>query len=913
MPETCVHLTLRDATGCKILYTTDYSTPAAVAATESNEAPQSTLVYERPIPLRSLRGGESLIRAVCVSLDGKTVGQSVARAFHVTHELTPDPDPTPTPEETKPRRSTPARVSSSHPPSYTDTQNVPPPASKPKVKSTAYPPGPPRSACVSPRSPPLGADRDAAVPAELSIVNVGRSPSVSPANKGGVTPNRPDAVSPTTLPLRGARMSEGPPSMHQRERSPIRRMSEGPPAPPHAVRERSPVRKMSEAPGANDRAPQPTRERSPVRRMSERPGAAAQRERSPVKQGGAGAGGGGGAVPTGLASVRSPRSSAAATDLSGLVVPPPSWLTAKLSGGNSGQESQQTSPLPSPGPQELAGPHAAASSAMRTQSTPAPSTSWGGGFSRPPQAQRGEEDVVAVPEGGVTSLDYLASIMDSGTETSASPPASGRSTNNSGRRGSFGNDERPANPALQRKVDATPATTTRRETRLSPEHPRRGVPARHTVGEVRHEERRREDTAVRSASAGHDDVFVGRGGGGGGSDSSARLTFLKSSSRDDAASNDDTEGNDVPQHVCDRCGRSWMLIERMMKHKEYCSGPSRPSKSRSPSRKVTFNNTGSRSRSSTGQGVRNSSFSDCNSGLNGSFYSRSSVGSASCYSAPSYDNRREREHNAVPPTTGHNTSFGTSSSQSNASGGGPAPSMNNMAAKPKFASPPASTHSSVAHSRLSTAYSYGAGDRSQTGTHRSDSRPYRKPNIKSPSRQPLAIPKGMQNCPYCSRAMKEAALDLHVKKCAEEPSNKKKIKVEEENRRRMREGTSGNGSYTVPRASVEAAAVPSRFSTSPNDKRFDVLPKSPTPLKMHSEPQTFGRTSTLAARAQLPHAQNTSFTPAAVRSHTDGSVPRDSHSEAGSTASSQRPIRPSPLLQDRRNAWKKARAQAVSS
>eukprot|EP00754_Rhynchopus_humris_P015033 Rhum_TRINITY_DN14424_c14_g2::Rhum_TRINITY_DN14424_c14_g2_i1::g.89167::m.89167 len=80
-PETKLYLTLRENRGFRILYTLDYGRPQP-----GGEAGVSTThEYTKPVHMRMLGGGESLIRAVCISEDG-TLGDEVARAFHVTHD-----------------------------------------------------------------------------------------------------------------------------------------------------------------------------------------------------------------------------------------------------------------------------------------------------------------------------------------------------------------------------------------------------------------------------------------------------------------------------------------------------------------------------------------------------------------------------------------------------------------------------------------------------------------------------------------------------------------------------------------------------------------------------------------------------------------------------------------------------------
>eukprot|EP00755_Sulcionema_specki_P014145 Sspe_Gene.9134::Locus_3074_Transcript_1_1_Confidence_1.000_Length_2267::g.9134::m.9134 len=278
-----------------------------------------------------------------------------------------------------------------------------------------------------------------------------------------------------------------------------------------------------------------------------------------------------------------------------------------------------------------------------------------------------------------------------------------------------------------------------------------------------------------------------------------------------------------PQYVCDRCGRSWNVLMRMQKHKEFCSGPTR-THSRSPSRHVHW----SRSHSQGSQGGDTQS-ANSESRISGRPLSRRSVdtkshdsaggvSSVSGMSGPfrnanSFGRTRSIEESSVSGASGH---------------GGVSPGLHPTASRrskttedrdgPRFASPPGSTHSSV--TRISSL-----------------SNPM--PNTVSPHRKPLAQPKDMTSCPYCDKKMNSSALAKHKPICSEEPSVKKQRQIDMQNRKHARE--------MQRRANVERQS-----GVSPEYARNEVL-RSPL-----SQPSKTPPTRSMGRLSQPPPA-NTSF------------------------------------------------------
>ena len=267
------------------------------------------------------------------------------------------------------------------------------------------------------------------------------------------------------------------------------------------------------------------------------------------------------------------------------------------------------------------------------------------------------------------------------------------------------------------------------------------------------------------------------------------LSSILSEEKDTDSPMQDPPGStsDTAQHVCDHCGRSWSVLERMLRHKVHCRGPSRPSKSRSPSRKVHW---GSSSSQVVAEGVKSDTQSN-NSGYSGtttvthqSYISAggasaggASAGGASggaCYNS-SYTGRSRAAYRSISSegrSYDSNGSFSNCNSVLSSGTSGGRPGMGRLG----FSSPPNSTHSSMTR-----------GSRISVSGHP-------KPNIKSPNRKPLSQPKSLCQCPWCGREMKQAALDVHVRRCTEEPGIKKMQAIETENRRRARLSNSSNAS-----------------------------------------------------------------------------------------------------------------------
>ncbi|KAJ9462355.1 hypothetical protein DIPPA_06564 [Diplonema papillatum] len=694
VPETSVHLTLRNPEGFKILYTTDFSEPA-------KDGVGTTRLYRGPITLRTLRGGEALIRAVCISNNGAKRGVSVARAFHVTHEVD-------------------------------DTSS---PASDAYAASSL-------NAHVAQLNPVRNAGKNAPAFDTNTIVNASPRQDMSAPPEGpndqGHTRTIPDKAQPEQY------HDQAPASYYSSNtattNSTANNSTSSPCAPPDL-----------HSPPSDSYSCTLVQTTDVQKAWWEKP---ERRNARPTKL-----------ITQAPNDARQPSSLQDSDDAPQKAQPPSSYLDyAALQH----QEPSYDTPLPD---------------ARNSTAADAP----GGRFDRvsitPPNAipqqqptvyldcnaagapSRVQDAVRLKPQ--PASVDApLTPVTPSGYLTGASSPG-GQSACASSFSG--WNSAAPAScmPPVAPKAAAFAADAPPAEQQGAASAKAARPFAATDAG-----------LAARPCSADHRPLPLPKAPGGA-DDNVTSLDYLtkylEQTSGVDTSDLLSPDESEVPQYVCDRCGRSWSAIERMQKHKEVCRGPTRPSKSRSPVRRVHWvGPPGGELKASSGNlpGIHNASFgtlpsqdsASCTSGFDmaGSYASVNSAQGNAKHLSNSIKSCLRSSHNQIENTAADQSSSAAQPSGKKASGflcKGAGVTASQTGAR--FSSPPASTQSSL--SRFSA--------HSKT------------PNIKSPPRRPLTEAKGLIACPHCAREMKPAALESHEKRCAENPAVQKQNQMDVRNRR----------------------------------------------------------------------------------------------------------------------------------